>query len=194
MSEAAIKGMAGAAIAADVLRLLDEGVLSREALEARLEAADLLILDAKVQVAQWYPLASFARLLEVLMEAEGGGDPEYVVERGRRAAQRLQASGIYSQLSANRETWGDQVGSIMATLGPGLYRDSEWRFELLEGGSSRPFRSEATVSADFPDLFRYSTQGFIHFLTDVVADVPYRVTSERPSATQLVFRGEPRGD
>ena len=79
----------------------------------------------------------------------------------------------------------------MATLGPAMYRDTEWTHEIFDEDGARGSRTIATVPAEFPDLCRYSTQGFIHHLTEVTMNVPYRVTSRRDSATSMTFEGRP---
>ena len=92
MPAPSIKGTAFQSVAEDVRRLAASGRVSREALEARLEADDLRLLDEKVAPGLWYPLSTYRRLTEVLLEVEGRGDPAYVVRRGARAAERLFAA------------------------------------------------------------------------------------------------------
>ena len=53
---------------------------------------------------------------------QGGGRIEYLLERGRMAARRLEASGLYSQISAKETTWGGRVGDIMAKSSTELMR------------------------------------------------------------------------
>jgi len=71
-----IKGSAFSSVIDDVRRLRDEGRLGSDELEARLEAADLALIDEKIQTALWYPIESYRRLSELLLDVEGGGDPE----------------------------------------------------------------------------------------------------------------------
>jgi len=131
----AIKGTALESVIDDVNRLIDEGRFSRDDLEIWLLAPDLELLDRKINSAGWYPVDSYGRLSDLLMEHEGQGQSEYLVERGRRAAERLKASGIYSQLSADRERWGDRLGAIMASIGPAMFKDSEGFIDFLSNQS-----------------------------------------------------------
>lgn len=176
------------AVVADVNRLVEDGRLSREELEVRLAAADLKILDSKVFPASWYPLDTYGRLSDLLMEAEGRGDPEYLVERGRRRAEALQATGIYSQLSADRKQWGDRIVAIMTSMGPAMFKDSEWSSELEATGDELRFRIRVKVPAGFPEAGRFAAQGFISFLVEQNGkDRGIRVTSRRVSSTELEF-------
>jgi len=185
-----VKGTAIASVVEDVNRLLQEGRLSRDALEARLDAADLEVLEQKIVPALWYPIGTYGRFVEILFERDGGRRTEYLVERGRRAAERIKATGLYAQLSADRAGWGDRIGKILVSLGPAMFKDSSWSFEVLASSPLR-WRIEMRVPASFPDLCRHSTQGFIDYLTKLHSDST-TVTSERSSPTLIVFRGEPR--
>lgn len=181
----AIKGTALESVVEDVNRLVAEASICRDDLEIRLSVKDLEILDSKVQGAKWYPIDSYGRLSDLLMELEGHGRSAYLVERGRRAAKRLQGTGIYSQLSADRERWGDRLGAIMASLGPAMFKDSDWSFELDSEGSAS-FLVRVRVSGGFPEAGRFAAQGFIDFL----AKQSYQnavVESRRVSDTELEF-------
>ena len=51
MAAVSIKGTALSTLVEDVKRLVDEGHISREELEVRLEASDLALLEAKIEPA-----------------------------------------------------------------------------------------------------------------------------------------------
>lgn len=182
-----IKGSAIEAVVADVNRLVETGRLERGDLEARLEKDDLKILDAKVFAGSWYPMESYARLARILLEVEGRGDPEYLVGRGYESAERLQSTGIYSQLSAHREQWGDRVVAILVSIGPAIYRDSTWRFELGEADAPFRFRIRVGVAPGFCEEARFAAQGFIQHLAEQNFEGTIRVTSRRASPTELEF-------
>jgi len=186
-----VKGTAIASVVEDVNRLVLEGRLSRDSLEARLDAADLEVLEQKIVPALWYPIGTYGRLVEVLFEIEGRRNPEYLVERGRRAADRIRATGLYSQLSAGRDDWGDRIGKILVSLGPAMFKDTTWTFHILSTEGPLRWRIEMEVDADFPDLCRYSTQGFIDHLSGIYAGDRVRVTSERSAPTRIAFFGDP---
>ena len=185
----AVKGTAIESVVADLNRLVQEGRISREELEAKLEAEDLEVLEQKIVPALWYPIGTYGRFVAMLFERDGQRSTEYLVERGRRAAERIKATGLYAQLSAEREGWGDRIGKILVSLGPAMFKDSAWSFEVLATNPLR-WRIEMRIPPSFPDLCRYSTQGFIDYLTKIYSGSTL-VTSERSSPTLIVFRGEP---
>jgi hypothetical protein len=189
-----VKGTAIESVIADVNRLVEEGRLSRDALEARLPAADLQLLETKIVPALWYPYGSYGRLMELLFEAEGRRSTEYLVERGRRAADRVRATGLYAQLKGNWSNWGDRVGTILATLGPAMYKDTAWRIQIegVAEGAVR-FQLEVDCPAEFPDVCRWPTQGFIEYIARMYGtNQSTRVSSERVSPERMVFTGKPR--
>jgi hypothetical protein len=185
-----VKGTAIASVIEDVIRLLSEGRLSREDLEVQLEREDLVLLDEKVFPSNWYSLGSYGRLTRVLLDAEGKGSLEYLVERGRRAAERLRRDGLYAaQLKVDRDRWGERLGAMMVPLGSAIYRGTFWRIDLTEVDGGVSFAIEVDVEADFPDLCRHQTQGFIEHAAAYAAGNPVEVTSERLTATRIRFRG-----
>src|SRR5690606_2118166 len=107
-----VKGSAIESVVADVNRLVEEGRLAREALAARLPAEDLQLLETKIVPALWYSYGSYGRLMELLFEIEGRRSTEYLVERGRRAGERVRAMGIYAQLKGDWSNWGERMGPI----------------------------------------------------------------------------------
>jgi hypothetical protein len=185
-----VKGTAIASVIDDVNRLLAERRIARDDLEVQLEREDLVLLDEKVFPSNWYSLGSYGRLTRVLLAAEGKGSLEYLVARGRRAAERLRQAGLYAaQLKVDRDRWGERVGNMMVPLGPAIYRDTFWRIELSDVDGGVSFGIEVDVPEDFPDLCRHQTQGFIEHAATYASGAPVEVTSERLSPTRIRFRG-----
>jgi len=98
MNGPAIKGTLFSAVVADLNRLVEQGRISPEKLESRLEPSDIALLDEKISAAGWYDLFAYHRMVELLSESEGGGRTSYWFERGVRAARRLVEAGIYHQM------------------------------------------------------------------------------------------------
>jgi hypothetical protein len=202
MSTPSIKGTAFQAVVEDLRRLLEAGRISRGALETRLEAEDLRILDAKISAALWYPLASYARLSEILVEIEGGGRPGYVVERGARAAERLFAAGLYLQLErgevigakkrARGEGWTATEGNLVTSLAGAIFNVSRWRFEI-DPSDDRLHRIEVCDAEALPEVSRLAAQGFIEYTASRLSGTPIRVESERVGRDRIVFRLRLRG-
>jgi hypothetical protein len=196
MTAPSIKGTAFQSVVEDLQRLLEVGRISRESLEARLEADDLRLLDLKVAAGLWYPLSSYRRLTEVLLEVEGRGNPAYVVQRGARAAERLFAAGLYLQLQrgeelgaekrAKHEAWSARDGNLVASLAGAIFNVSRWRFEL-DPGDARIQRIEVTEAAKLPEVSRLAAQGFLEYTTSRLAGTPMCVTSERTAPDRIVF-------
>jgi hypothetical protein len=196
MAGPSIKGAAFQAVVTDVQALLEKGRLARDTLEARLEAEDLRILEEKVVPSSWYPIETYRRLTELLLEVEGGGRPQYVVERGARAAERLFRAGLYRQLRFGDErsvllkqgsdSWTQHDGTLMATLAGAIFNFSRWRFEVIDA-ARRAYRVVASDAGALPEVARLAAQGFIEYTTARLSGAPARVTSERTAAGDVVF-------
>jgi hypothetical protein len=184
-----VKGTAIESVIADVNRLVESRRISREQLELQLESEDLGLLELKILPSSWYSLSAYGRLTQLLYDLEGRGRVEYLVERGRRAADRIRSAGLYAQLSAARERWGDSLGTMMVTLGPAMYRDTEWSFRLLAGGAALKFEIEINVPESFPDVCRHPLQGFIEHAATHAGGAVVRVSSARVSPTRIVIEG-----
>jgi len=184
-----VKGSAVASVVEDVNRLVAEGRITRTELEVRLERADLELLEQKVLPSTWYPLESYGRMTQLLFETEGRGSVEYLVERGRRAADRIRAAGLYAQLAVDRERWGERLGQMMIPLGPAMFRDTVWRIEQRDVAGSVHFGIDVEVPPSFPDPCRFQMQGFIEHAASHAAGQAIEVTSQRESPVRMVFRG-----
>ena len=146
MAVPSIKGSAFQGVVEDLLRLREAGTLDGDTLEAALEAEDLQLLEQKVLPGLWYPLTSYRRFTELLMQAEGDGSSAYVVARGARAAERLFAAGLYQQLSrgdeigaekqAANERWSPQEANLMTSVAGAIFNVSRWRFVTDEAAET----------------------------------------------------------
>jgi hypothetical protein len=183
-----IKGTAFQSVVEDVNRLRAQQQLSREQLEVALPAVDLRVLEEKISPAAWYPIASYARLVGLLVEQEASGSLEaYLIERGVRSAKRLSEAGIYQQLDASVERMGARVGTIVVTLARVIYNFTKWRYEADSGGD---FTIRVEEAAEFPDVARFATQGFIQQAAAQTAGTRFHVTSERPSPDLVVYHAK----
>jgi hypothetical protein len=186
--EPCIKGV-GMQLAVNGLRhVMDAGLLSREQLEARLEPADLKILDEKILPGIWYPIGTCARLIELAVEVEGNDPSDYLVRVGKRAAEEMFTSEVYESYLSSAEKWGHRSGRVMLGLTKLVLNFSQWSYDPgLPGNNS--FTVEVTEAADFPDVLRYLAQGFIAYLASRVDPRPVVVISERPSPDRVLFKG-----
>ena len=137
MSTPCIKGSVFSSIVEDVERLIREGLISREKVEAKVGEEALSHLDETIQPALWYPIESYRLLAELLVEVEGHGRMEYMFERGERTAQRLMEAGLYEQLRYASEKSGSgtrtqvrSAGRLIVTLAPAMFNFTRWSFHV----------------------------------------------------------------
>jgi hypothetical protein len=171
------------------MKLVESGRMTREELEEQLEPQDLPYLGKQLAASSWVPIATYTRVLEILIAREGGPDvTQYLRERGWRAAERLHKLGLYGQFDATVETWGNRVGTIVATMGAVIYNFSRWSFESdVENGV---FETTVDDALHYPDHLRAVGEGFIHYLAQhLLPGMKVEVTSERPAPDRVVFRG-----
>jgi hypothetical protein len=186
----AIKATAFQTVVDDIQRLLDEGRLSRDRLEASLEAGDLALLDEKHGPTAWIPIGTYERAVELLARVEAPGQREaYLVRRGERSAERLAALGIYSQLDATADNLGTRVGRMIVTVSGAIYSFGRWHFEV--GKEFGEFTIRVEDAAAMPEAARFATQGFVQAIASRVARAPRRITSERPRLDLVLFRSMP---
>lgn len=129
------------------------------------------------------------RIVEILIDLEAKGNPEaYLHARGRRAGERLHKLGAYRQFEASAETWGKRVGNISTTLASVIYNFTKWTFEPAEAVGS--FRIVVDEAREFPEVARFTTQGFIEYTSNVVPRSQGRVTSQRVTPERIVYTGK----
>lgn len=189
MKVPSIKGTAFQSAPDDIHRLLAEGRLSREELEVALEAEDLRILEQKISPSTWYPIATYARLIDLLVAKEARGRSEsYLLKRGARAAERLARAGIYQQLHMSSEHIGVRVGHLITSLAAAIYNFTRWRFEPK---GKQDFTIWVEEASAFPEVARFTAQGFIHYVSTQTSGVPTDVVSDRPSPDLILYHAHP---
>jgi hypothetical protein len=185
--EPSVKGVVVQLAVDAINRLLAEGKVARQALEARLEASDLQILEQKVLPGLWYPLSSFDRLLDVAtadLRADGG--MEAVVDMGRDGASRVLGSEHYGALVDAARGAGKLAGPRLLRLAPLLCNVGRWTFKP-EG---RVAHVEVSEASSYPEVLRYLAQGFIAWLGQEVTGRPLRISSLRTLPDRIQFRVE----
>jgi len=190
MATPSIKATGFQSAADDLNKLIETERISREEVEARLRKEDFRFLDKQLAATTWVPIDLYKRVVDILVELEAGAlRPEvYLHNRGVRAATRLHKAGIYRQFEASSETWGNRVGKIATTMATVLYNFTKWSFEM--GGERGFFSITVDEATDFPDVARYTAQGYIEYTSRAVAGGNVRVTSERPIPSRVIYRGQ----
>jgi hypothetical protein len=191
MREPAIKGTVMVNLVADVIALRDDGRISADELAVRLERQDLEILEAKLMPSTWYPIASYRRLTELLLEKEGG-DEEYLRLRGARSAQRLLEAGLYEQMRKLRPGGSTTLADVERSVRNLVVMSQT----ILNFGQGRVFPDpdhgrrviiEICEAADYPEVLRFTSEGFYNACAQA-AGRRYRWRSSRPEPDRIVMR------
>jgi hypothetical protein len=204
MARPSVKGSIFKGVIDDLVRLVEKGRVSQGQVDARLAAEDLAFLETEINPAAWYPMESYARLMQVLGEIEGGGKDSYFVERGRASARRLMASGLYQQL-AFLSRWDEAIGSTRSTpsaliesyarnlrmvmsMASGIYNVGKW---AVEPDPEHPGRVSIAVreASLYSEPMRLAIEGFLNECGRAAREGLVQLyTSERPSPDLLLFR------
>lgn len=205
MVQPSVKGTIVAGVSESLAALRDAGRVTNEELEARLEPEELALLEGKVNTAAWYPMTSYARLLQTLGDVDGGGRPGYFVERGRFNARRLMDAGLYEQLGFLLR-WSESVGDgprdpaalvssykrnlkLVITLASSIYNVGRWCIETDEDYPGRVWIAVREASA-YSEPMRLAAEGFLNECARErgrVGGVDL-YTSERPRPDLILFR------
>ena len=193
MSVPSIKGSVFASVVEDVERLVREGRVSREEIEAKIGEEASSHLDESIQPSLWYPIESYRVLSEVLMEFEGGGRMEYMFERGERSAERLLAKGLYEQLryaseKIERDTRAkvQSTGRLIVTLAPAMFNFTKWSFHV-DPETAKRFTIQVDDARDLPEVLRYSSAGFCHVVSETACRAKLSIRHERPRPDQILI-------
>jgi hypothetical protein len=193
-----IKGSALSSVVEDVRALRDSGRIAPDRLEAILEAADLALLEAKIQPSLWYPIESYARLTELLLDVAGRGDPQYVADRGARAAQRLWESGLYVQLQHGEEkaakarrsggVMSDRDARVITTLSGAIFNFTRWTYRVEEPHAV----IEVSEAADLPEMSVLAARGFLEYVVSRLRREQTAVEAQRAAPDRVEFRFQVR--
>ena len=190
-----IKGIVIAAVAANVLRLVEQGKISREQLEVGLEKEELKLLETKIQPALWYSIHSYDRLDRLMADAEAGGDLEgYLRRNGLTMSRLVQQAGLYSQLqpaggSAERSVTALSDWGVKRTLSlwHGMVNFSRARCRL-ESDDPPVFRIDVDEAEPMSPLLRVANAGFLEGVFGYLADAPVRVEIDENRRDHFVYR------
>jgi hypothetical protein len=165
MSGPSIKGSVIEKLVEDARRLRDNGRVSSEYLEVRLDRVALELLDSKPLPALWYPLESYDRLIDLLLEVEGKGSPDYLRRRGAGVADRLIAGGFYDQFSSLDRRLRDPqeylrlMRRVVAVMGA-IFNFVKWDAHP-DPGQPRRVVIELSEADDFTEHLCRVTEGFL---------------------------------
>jgi hypothetical protein len=204
MVEPSIKGSIFKGAIEDFARLREEGRISEEEADARLASEDLAFLEGEIQPAAWYPIESYARLIQLLGDVEGEGKDAYFVERGRASARRLLDTGLYQQLTflSRWERTVSRDGSrhavviadytrnlrMVVSLASCIYNVGRW---AVESDPEHPGRVliEVREASAYSEPMRLAIEGFLNECArSAREDLDHLHVSERPASDLIRFR------
>jgi len=205
MREPAVKGSIFATVLEDVVCLRDQGRIGEDEIHAHLDPEEIGLLDTKANPAAWYPMSSYAHLLELLGATQGRSKPGYFAERGARNARRLMEQGLYQQLdfigrwkeeAAGRRERGERALAaylsnmkLVVTLASSIYSVGRWE---AERDPEYPGRVSIVVRGAEPysEAMRLAAEGFLNECARGSARLRRAdlYTSERPAPDRIIFR------
>lgn len=183
---ASIKGVALQLAMARIERRLDQGRVSWDEVEARLHQRDIELFDAKVVAGLWYPIDSFARILEYSFELTGIRSRRDWVQVGFQVANGILTNHVFDEMVRSACARGPRAGQTLVGLAPLLLNFSTWSFHN-EREDGRAFRIEVHDARQIPDSLVLIVQGLVEYLSTRVFDERIPVSAERPAPDRLVF-------
>lgn len=190
MAVPSIKGTAYSSVHDDLQRMLDDGRLSPDVLEAELSVEELALFETKVLATRWYPIETYRKLLALVARIEARNRiDDYLCERGWRAAERLKEAGIYRQLGADEsstKSWGARVAALVGGISGLLYNFTRWSVE--ETTNPNAFQIVVDDAKDFADECRWTAQGFVAYAATMMAGgARVTLTSTRPTPDRISY-------
>jgi len=204
MAEPAVKGVLMQGVIERINAHVERGTIDRDALEARLEKADLDMLDRKVVSAVWYPIAGYRRLVDLVVDLEGGLSDEDHIRAGEADARRMMESGVYQQFElfqrldsgledasfAQRFQGLGRTLRLAISISKAVFNFSDWAV-VPDPDHPRRYRVEVSDAALLPDTNVVGAVGFLNECCNASRPRnPIRWSVERPRADRVVYRME----
>lgn len=184
--EPSIKGFGLQPALERVRRLCANGVLKDLDDYPQLEPEDIDIIVTGVSPTFWYPLGVSERVMRLLCDTEGAGDPQYWVRYGRETAGTILSARSVSMLITGARAFGDRAGAALVQIGGLAFNVGKWRYE---GAGLRDFTVTVEDAGLLPESTQFTSQGFIEMLAARFVDEEVRCKSSRPTRDRIVFRG-----
>jgi hypothetical protein len=188
MSTPSIKGVAFQLLTGAFEELLAEGKLERADLEKKLSEEDLALLDGEIIPGLWYPMASFGRLLEFALEAQGHSR-EHWPQAGFEAAEKLLSADAYRGLVESGTQRGDRSGFALVHLVPLFLNFSKWTFDP-EPDDGSLYRVGVSEAEPMPDAVVAIIQGIIEYLSQLVRGQRVVVSSQRVGRDRVILTAQ----
>jgi len=194
-----IKGSVFAGLVEHVRKLVTGGKLSADELSRWLEPPDVDLLEQEIGLSEWYDIAIYVRMSELLRDVEGRGSNEYLREMGRLTARRLLEAGLYQQLEylqrtalakatearARFEAFGRDL-RLLTTLSGSILNFSRWASKP-DPKEARRYVIEVSEAREFPEVLCWRSDGLINEMARQHGE-PDLWRWERPRADLILFR------
>lgn len=192
-----IKGAMIGTLVEDAKQLLERSGSRREELEARVSSDALVLIESKLEMAHWYPIALYEEISNLLWREEGDGRPEYLHQRGENLMKRLMEGGLYQQLqfldraevSTRATTTRREVLRVCRLVGSITGAIRNFGEDKWEWDPENPDWLLHSVhdARHIPEAMRIVTEGAETFLIRLTRpDAPF-VHSERPTLDHIVY-------
>jgi hypothetical protein len=185
MEEASIKGVILLRSWGELNQLIDEGRITRQQLELRLSAAELQLLDEKIEASLWYPISAAASFGEIVGELTGNEGPAEWVQRGFAIAENILDNPNIGAFFDEAMRHGENAGAVLVRMSSLLLNFGEMSFEGDLEAFCIPFKDAGPL----PEVVRYSLQGVIHAFAERVVDSEVELESERLENGTIIFSG-----
>ena len=168
--------------------LVERGLISRDALEVRLSANAVRLLEEKIEPSIWYPLDAVDELSRIIVEFEGDGRPQYMRLIGCAALDHLLQRDVFRSFIEGAMKQRGKEGQTLVGLAALVYNFGHWSFE---GDDLTEFTVTMDDATPLPELARNTIAGFMESLVEHCVGARVAISSERPSADRVVFRAVP---
>jgi len=196
MNEPCCKGLLLASAVMPVRSAIRHGVLQRDAVEARLEAPDVVFLDEKVDPTAWYPVGILGRFLDITAELLGGASDATYDRIGIMSFEAIRATGTYGQLDFEQgrlrgASMSDfkLFAKLLASIWGAFYNFSRWDVEMAEPDDPQGRLADVHWKdvGPLPGCLCPITRGFIRALYGRAMEGPVDVTSEQLAPDHFLY-------
>lgn len=183
-----VKGTIFQNASVEILEAIQNGKISRADFESQLKPDEIELVESEIGISAWYSIETYGRMLK-LLGSMASNPTEWLIESGRRSAQRIIDMGVYAQLDEHTEgTWENRVGRILTTLSAGFFSCGKWVWKGLETAS---FEIEVTSAEAYSIELVLRTQGFIELLATRSAGRPISLSHERSrDGSTILYRAD----
>ena len=184
--EPSIRGAAFERPLEQVRLLRDQGWITQQELEARLEPQDFAYLDQQIGFDAWYPVTTLGRFLDVLLAHVCEGIPGALVTHCQEVGREILDSGDYAAFLAEMRVHGAAGGKLLARCAQrDVLNFSRWDFA---GESLADFRLLVSKAGALGESLRHGIQGALQLLLSMLAEPPVLVESLRVNAATILFQ------